>query len=128
MVWGESMSAGPTLFEGKDALWHCSAAALTLSLMILAVSYCVTASNRTSCGNNRVLTLRIKTSNALLKVVVTGSGLRIVELADRRVVRQLNTIIPMFGLASMDHACLTWCRFECKEECGEGIATCVRQR
>jgi hypothetical protein len=38
------------------------------------------------------LTLRIKTSNALLIAVVAGSGLRIVELADRRVVRQLNTI------------------------------------
>jgi hypothetical protein len=91
-VCGESMTAGPTLFEVKDASWHNSAAALTLSLMVLAITYSVTASKRTSCGNNTVLTLRTKTSNTLLKVVVTGSGLRMVELADRRVVTQLNTI------------------------------------
>jgi hypothetical protein len=60
--------------------------------MILAVPYCVTASKRTSCGHNTVLKLRTKTSSALLKAVVTGSGLKIIEFAGRRVVRQLNTI------------------------------------
>ena len=93
MVWGGLMAVGPlSSFEGRDALWHNPATALTLSLMILAVPYCETASNRTSCGNNKVLTFRSKTSNALLKAVVTGSGLMIIEFAGRRVVRQLNTI------------------------------------
>ena len=87
------MAVGPlSSFEGRDALWHNSAAALNLSLMILAVPYCVTASNRTSCGNNKVLTFRTKTSNVLWRAVVTGSGLMIIEFAGRRVVRQLNTI------------------------------------
>jgi hypothetical protein len=92
MVCGEPMTAGPTSFEVRDASWHNSAAALTLSLMVLAITYSVTASKRTCCGKSTVLRLRTKTSNTLLKVVVTGSGLRRVELADRIVVRQLNTI------------------------------------
>lgn len=87
------MTGEPTSsFEDRDALWHSSAAALTLSLIILAVPYCVTASNRTRCGQSIVLTLRSTTSNALLNFVVTGSGLMIIEFAGRRVVRQLNTI------------------------------------